>query len=118
MIPLIYIAGAYRGKTRYRVDLNIHAARHVGVLMAAKGWYPVIPHANTYHFDDLIELPQEFWLEGTLELMRKCDAVIFVPGWENSDGSQGEYKEAERLGKAIYYETREVPKAQDFVGAL
>ena len=30
-----------------------------------------------------------------------ADVVCMLPGWENSDGAQAEYKRAEKQGKAI-----------------
>jgi hypothetical protein len=36
-------------------------------------------------------LPDQFWLDGTLALMYKCDAALFVEGWKKSSGSRGEH---------------------------
>ena len=47
-------------------------------------------------------LPDEFWLEGTLELLRRCDAVFLIPGWEQSTGSRSELDEATRLGLPVF----------------
>jgi hypothetical protein len=61
---------------------------------------PLIPHAHTAHFHG--EGPSDgadaFWLDGTLELLRRCDAAVFIPGWPKSSGSRGEWEEAGRLG--------------------
>lgn len=108
-MKLIYVAGPYRGKTREEVELNIASAQQIGKLCADIGWYPVIPHTNTKGFEFLCpDIKDEFWLEGTLELMRRCDAVVMCPGWEYSSGSRGEHDEATRLGLPIY-RIQEVP---------
>ena len=52
------------------------------------------PHANTRFFDG--QLTDAFWLAGTLELLRRCDAVMLVEGWERSSGTLGEIAVAER----------------------
>ena len=99
MLPLIYVAGPYRAATRDDIARNIDAARVVGISAAALGWFPVIPHANTAHMElDLPGLGDDFWLAGTLEMMERCDAVVLVPGWQNSAGTRGEIIRAEELG--------------------
>jgi hypothetical protein len=62
---------------------------------------PVIPHKNTEHMDGL--QTDEFWLEGTLELMRQCDAVLLTPDWERSSGARGEKEEALRCCIPVFY---------------
>jgi hypothetical protein len=100
-MKLIYVAGPYRAPTGWGIEQNIQAARQLGAQVVAAGAYPVIPHANTSHFDGLA--PDEFWLAATLELMRRCDAVIFTRFWKESSGARAEYAEAERLGLHCFY---------------
>lgn len=104
MIKLLYIAGAYRGPTREAVERNIQAAMHAAALAVRKGWYPVVPHACTAHFDrDYPGLAgDEFYLEATLELMRRCDAVMTVQGWEFSSGAMAEIDEAHLYALPVY----------------
>jgi len=109
-MKLIYIAGRYRGKTREAVDLNIQAARAAGVLVVEKGYYPVIPHSNTSGFEHLTATHDAFWLAGTLELMRRCDAVLVVQGYEQSSGTLAEIQEAQRLGVPVYKDILLVPE--------
>lgn len=98
---LIYIAGKYRGKTSWQVEQNIRAAEIVGFDLASKyNIVPIIPHTMYRHFDG--ELTDDFWLKGTLELMRRCDAAVFIPGWHLSSGAVGEHKEAQRIGMPTF----------------
>ena len=103
MIPgrprLVYIAGPYRGRDSWEVERNIFRARELGAEAASRGFMPVIPHANTAHFAGA----DEFWLEGTLELMRRCDEVWVLPDWTRSSGTRGEVAEALRLGLPVYH---------------
>lgn len=111
---LIYVAGPYRGVTPQEIELNIQSAKQVGKLCADLGWYPVIPHTNTAGFEHLCpEIKDEFWLENTLELMERCDAVIMCPGWEHSSGSRGEYETARKIGIPVYLTTEELKKNED-----
>lgn len=92
---LVYVAGPYRAATAFAREENIFEAKKVGAQLAAHGFMPVIPHANTAHFDGLGS--DEFFLEGTLELMRRCDAVFLMPSWQRSSGARAEKAEAENM---------------------
>ncbi len=97
---VVYIAGPFRAPTSWGVAQNVRAAEVVGLLVANAGAMPLIPHANTAHFDG--EATGQFWLDGTMELMRRCDAVVLVPGWEGSVGACAEKAEADRLGLPVF----------------
>lgn len=116
MIPVIYVAGAYRARTRQAVELNIQAARAVGLLCCQKGWSPVVPHANTGHLDALDPtIGDQFWLDATMELLRRCDALVLVPGWERSKGTRAEIAEAQVRGIPVYYSEHDLPLAPEFI---
>lgn len=116
MIPVVYVAGPYRGPNRAAIELNIQAARHVGKLCCVKGWSPIIPHANTGHLDETLPgVSDEFWLDSTMELLRRADAVVLVPGWEISSGTHAEIREAEARGIPIFNSMNDLPSAQRFV---
>jgi hypothetical protein len=110
-MKLLYLAGPYRGATAWAIHRNIMEALDVGAdvvrLLGGEDWFPVIPQANTQHFDGLA--PDEYFLDGTLELLRRCDAVLMLPGWELSAGAAAERAEAERLGIPVYESLRDVP---------
>lgn len=88
-LPLIYIAGPFRGPTPLAVRRNVEAARDLGLRVAEAGGYPVIPHTMTSEFDKLIT--DEFWLQGTMELLRRCDGIVLHPNWVVSRGAKAEY---------------------------
>lgn len=100
-LPLIYIAGPFRGATPYLVRRNVEAARDAGLYVARNGGYPVIPHTMTADFDKL--LTDQFWLDGTMEMLRRCDAIFLMSTWEQSSGARAERDEAIRLQKPQFY---------------
>ncbi len=100
-VALIYVAGAYRNADPWLCEQNIRAAESIGYDVARCGAYPVIPHSNTRPYF-ASAASDELWLAGTLELMRRCDAVVFAPSWVNSSGARGEHAEAVRLGLPIF----------------
>lgn len=101
MIPQIYVAGPYRGKNAWEIERNIHEAKAVGPLVLAAGGFPVIPHANTAHFDGLV--PDEVFLAGTLGMMLRCDGVWFLQTWEASSGARAEHAMAVERTLPIWY---------------
>ena len=106
-IKLIYVAGPYRSATREGVRRNIETAMQVAMYVAKAGYMPVVPHACTQYFDwDYPKLqPDSFWLDGTMEMLDRCDAIIMCPGWEHSSGSKAEHEHAEKTGKKVCYST-------------
>jgi hypothetical protein len=103
-LPVVYIAGPYRAATQAGIELNIQAARSMGLQAIRRGWSPIIPHCN-FALLDLVDpaIGDSFWLAATMEHMRRADVVLLVPGWENSTGTQAEVREARRLNIPVFY---------------
>lgn len=115
-MKVIYVAGPYRHATRAGIQLNIQSSMKVGCLVAQKGYSPLIPHMNTAHMDEVIRPGDEqFWLDATMELMRRCDAVVLCPGWQMSSGTIGEIIEAVRLEIPVYESVEVLPCPTVFV---
>ena len=101
---LVYIAGAYRARTPWDVESNVRAAESMALCVASMGAVPVCVHSMYRYFDRADGLSALYWLEGTLEIMRRCDAVLVLRGRasEESEGTKGEIEEAKRLGLPIF----------------
>ncbi|WP_373047208.1 DUF4406 domain-containing protein [Vulgatibacter sp.] len=110
---LVYVAGPYRAPTRWDVERNIRTAEERGLELARHGAgriVPVIPHTMYRHFDGCLD--DAFFLEGTKELLRRCDALALLPGWELSTGTRGELEEAEQLRLPIFWPTATADQAK------
>jgi hypothetical protein len=99
-VKVIYIAGKYRGPNAWAIEQNIRAAEEVATQVLQMGMMPMCTHSMTRHMGGLAS--EEHLLAGTLELMRRCDAVVLVPNWRDSAGARAEVEEADRLGLPVF----------------
>lgn len=100
-MKIVYVAGPFRANTAWGIECNVRRAEEAAAMLVMEfGVMPMIPHANTRYFHGMGD--DSFWLEGTLELMRRCDALYLIDGWEASSGSRGERAEAERMRFPIF----------------
>ena len=101
LMKVAYIVGPYRAKTVSGIAQNIQTAEKYAIKYWRRGYAVICPHKNTAFFDG--ECPDEVWLEGDMEFLRRSDVVIAIPGWEDSKGSVKEIKMARKLKKKIIY---------------
>jgi hypothetical protein len=87
-MKVVFIAGPFRASTPWKIEQNIRKAETLSLEVAYAGFMPLCPHTNTRFFDG--ECSDQFWLEGTSELLRRCDALLTVKGWEDSIGARAE----------------------------
>jgi len=99
-MTVVYIAGPYRGKDAWEVEQNIRLVEETAFLLATNGFVPLSVHTMYRYFNGT--LTDTFWLDATMELMRRCDAVVMVGDFMGSDGSVGEMAEAGRLGIPVF----------------
>ena len=102
-MKIIYIAGAYRNQTEWGLVENIRHAESEAIKLWQEGWAVICPHKNTAHFGGLC--PDDTWLEGDLEILKRCDAVYFLSNWQESEGAEAEYNLAVKLNKELLFET-------------
>jgi len=99
-MKVVYVAGPFRGPTAWDIERNVRSAEELAFEVFQLGVMPMIPHANTRWFHG--QGPDQFWLDGTLELLRRCDAMILTADWKRSTGARGERAEAERLSIPVF----------------
>jgi hypothetical protein len=97
---LIYIAGPYSAATTDEIEINCQNAWRRGRDAALAGGFPVVPHMSSMHLHDRCSL--QFWLDGTMLLMRACDAVLLIKGWERSFGTKREVLDALDRGLPVF----------------
>lgn len=97
---LIYIAGPYRADTFDKTKENIRLARVAAAELVFQSQmcleeplsvFPVVPHTNTglFDYETLIkDVPADYYLDGTMELLKRCGAVILT-SWDAAQKSKG-----------------------------
>ncbi|EKR8463825.1 hypothetical protein P9J17_004273 [Salmonella enterica] len=111
---MIYLAGPYRpyiigSGCTVPTTVNILKAEEAAVSVVDQLYvhkmFPVTPHLNTANFEYKTEgeIPDEYWLECTMELMRRCDAVLLIgEDAMRSSGTRAEVEEAKRLNIPVF----------------
>lgn len=97
---VVYISGAYRSTTTWGIEQNVRAAEKQALAVWGVGLVPVCPHTMSRFFYGSV--PERVVQDGLLELVRHCDAVLALPGFEQSSGSMAEVDEAVRAGIPVF----------------
>ena len=107
-MKLVYVAGPYRGPNAWVIEYHIRCAEALALKVWQLGAACICPHANTRFFQGAA--PDEVWLAGDVEIMRRCDAVLMTQKWQASAGALAEHNEAHRRGIPIFYELGDLEK--------
>lgn len=97
-----YIAGPYRARTPLDILDNVQAAGRVALKYWNLGYAVICPHKNTALFDG--QAPDSVWLDGDLELIKRCDVVVMMSNWRKSSGATAEHEFALANGIEVIYE--------------
>ena len=104
VMRLVYIAGPYRADTWNGVWANIMRARDIAMQYHIPGEsFAVCPHLNSMLMDGLHGIEPDHWLGGDIELLKRLDAIVMMPGWESSEGAQGELAAAKEAGLEVIF---------------
>lgn len=99
-MKLAYVAGAYRSRLgphdHYGILKNIQKAEEVAANLWQMGFAAICPHKNTAFFDGLCD--GERFLAGDMEMLKRCDLIVMVPGWSHSRGAVAEWTTAKVKG--------------------
>lgn len=107
IMRVIYIAGPFRStnpdgrSNAWGVQQNVMRAMARALEVWRRGHAAICPHANTMFFQDADGCVDDVWLTGDVELLRRCDAVLTVEGWEKSSGATAEVGLASKWGKPV-----------------
>lgn len=98
-MKLVYITGPYMGDNYHQTEGYITYAREWAEKVARAGHAFYCPHLNAAHFDAIApDVPKYFWREMNLDILRRCDALLLVPGWDNDEVTQRDVHYAEGWG--------------------
>lgn len=100
-IPLVYIAGPYTAADPRLVEINVRAAESMAYSIYRLGASAICPHTTTRWVDK--DVSYDFMCFATLAQMVRCDAVLFLEGWEKSSGSVREHETALLRGMPAFY---------------
>lgn len=99
-MKVVYIVGPFRGSNSWEMEQNIRRAEGLALEVWRMGAACLCPHTNTRFFQGAA--PDELWLNGDLELLRRCDAVMMATNWESSQGAKAEREAAITSGKPVF----------------
>lgn len=102
-MKIVYIAGKYRSREGVNgIYENIQFARKYAVKYWKLGYAVICPHTNTGLMDGVGT--DDLFLNGDLEMIKRVDVIVMIPGWKQSIGAVVEHDLAESLGLEIIYE--------------
>lgn len=96
---LIFVCGPFNGASEWIRHYNIRKAANAAVDIWKRGGVAICPHLNSGEF--FAQAPEYQFTEGYLEVLRRCDAIFLINGWELSTGCRRELAEAVRTGLTI-----------------
>jgi hypothetical protein len=101
-MKIVFVVGPFRGKNAWEIEQNIRRAEAAALQIWRAGIAVICPHTNTRFFQGAA--PDDLWLAGDLEILRRCDAVFCLPGWDGSEGSIGEAHLADSIGIPVFFD--------------
>ena len=100
---LLYVAGKYKGKNEIEKLQNIGLARQTAIELWNSGYTVICPHLNTLDFEYYTSLTNEEFVERDLLIVERCDGIVMLENWRDSNGAIKELEHAKEHDLAIYY---------------
>ena len=109
----VYVAGAYNANGALAVMANIANGVQMALRVLKAGFAPYVPW-----FDVLLHVANpcpesttiEECYEWSMAWLEVSDAVLVVPGWEESHGTIAEIKRATELNIPVFYSIKDLVK--------
>lgn len=98
--PVIYVAGPFRAPTPWQIEQNIREAEFWALEIWKLGGAAICPHGNSRYFHGTVS--DEILLDGTMEFLRRSDAILLAPKWYESVGAKAEERLAWQLAMPIF----------------
>ena len=101
----VYISGAITNDPDYMehfaaAELELLKMGHIAVNPAKMS--SIIMHQ--FLEDAKIEYDHDDWLITVMVLLKHCDAIYLISGWDRSQGALQEYQTAKKLGLQIMFQ--------------
>lgn len=100
-MKVIYIAGKYFGKTHQETFVNIQVARNEAEFVWSRGGIAVCPHLNSAWMSGIC--PEEYFYDGYIELVKRCDALYTCWNWQDSKGAMLEVEAAKKMDMPVLH---------------
>ena len=104
-MKIVYIAGPYYGDGRREtIEKNIREAEKYQIALANHRIGFFCSHNHTEHFQEKAKAPEDFYYDLDFHILKNiADAILAIPGWENSKGARKEIDWAKENGLPIFY---------------
>ena len=102
-MKMIYLAGALRGNF-VKKWINIRKAKKIAKYLWLHNIAVLCPHLNSGWIDNF--KTDEFILQANIEFMKRCDVVIVINNWGNSEGTKTEIRHAIINGIPIFFDLK------------
>jgi len=99
-MKIAFVAGPFIGKNAWDIELNIRRAEEIAVQLWQRGLAVICPHTNSRFFFGAAK--ESYFLNGYRTIVKTCDLMVLVPGWENSNGTKDEIGTALEADIPIY----------------
>ena len=120
-IQRIYVAGPITPKSINTSNLaidyltNVRKMIRVGIDVLLAGFAPFIPALDFTLFLSLQEnenISESMIRQFSLNWLTVCDAMLLVPGWKHSEGTEKEMEYAKHLNIPIFESLEDIIKTQ------
>ena len=105
---IVYISGKYSGNTEAEISVNIANARSKSIEVWEAGFTALCPHTNTFHFEKDCKCNYADYIDGDLALLQRCDCMLLLENWQESDGVKREIDFAKINGIPIFNSITEI----------
>lgn len=111
--PLLWIGGPFTSINEEETERLRQLIDKVAFAAWKKGWSVISVHKNCKDFYPDSEMGYEEWMISLSSLIRKCDTILMMPGYDKSKGCMMEIKFANQLCIPVYvYETDGIPEVK------
>ena len=100
-MKVVYVAGPFRGPNNWDIEENIRRAERLALEVWRSGAACICPHTNTRFFQGAAD--DAVWLDGDIEILNRCDAVVMTEDWQRSSGARAEEKHARENNIPVFY---------------